>query len=70
MLDLCYDEDSRAEVDLNVVMADDGTFIEVQGTAEGKPFDRPTLDTMLDLAEGGIRTLFNLQCQALSFTKD
>jgi ribonuclease PH len=65
LLDLCYQEDSRAEVDLNVVMAGDGRFVEVQGTAEGEPFDRAAIDAMLDLAEVGIRGLFYLQEEIL-----
>lgn len=65
VLDLPYAEDSRAEVDMNVAMTAAGRFVEVQGTAEGEPFDRPTLDRMLDLAEGGIRRLFDAQRDAL-----
>ena len=61
MLDLPYVEDSRAEVDMNVVMTGDGRFIEVQGTAEGLPFARSELDDLLALAEGGIRELTALQ---------
>jgi ribonuclease PH len=61
MLDLAYDEDSRAEVDMNVVKTGGGRFIEVQGTAEGQPFERRTLDALLDLADEGIRQLVALQ---------
>jgi ribonuclease PH len=61
MLDLCYDEDSQAEVDCNVVMTDQGNFVEVQGTAENKPFSKPSLDELLNLADGGIKQLFALQ---------
>jgi ribonuclease PH len=61
MLDLCYDEDSQAEVDCNVVMTDLGQFVEVQGTAENKPFSRQSLDAMLSLAEEGIKQLFEMQ---------
>ncbi|HEX8983736.1 MAG TPA: ribonuclease PH [Ktedonobacterales bacterium] len=61
MLDLNYGEDSRAEVDANVVMTDKGEFIEVQGTAEGKPFSRARLDELLALAEKGIRELQEIQ---------
>jgi ribonuclease PH len=61
MLDLAYDEDSKAEVDSNVVMTSKGEFIEVQGTAEGKPFSRAQLDELLGLAEGGIRQLLEIQ---------
>lgn len=65
-LDLCYAEDSAAEVDMNVVMTGDGMFVEVQGTAEGMPFDRSALDTLLNLAEKGIRQLIAIQKEALS----
>lgn len=61
LLDLAYDEDSKAEVDANVVMTSAGEFIEVQGTAEGKPFTRAQLDELLALAEGGIRQLLDIQ---------
>ena len=57
LLDLAYDDDSRAEVDMNVVKTGDGRFIEVQGTAEAMPFGREALDTLLDLADTGIRQL-------------
>jgi ribonuclease PH len=60
-LDLPYAEDSRAETDMNVVMTGSGGFIEVQGTAEGKPFSRAELDELLALAEGGIRQVVELQ---------
>jgi ribonuclease PH len=65
LLDLAYDEDSRAHVDLNVFMTDAGRFVELQGTAEAAPFDRADLDRMLALAEGGIRRLFEHQAVAL-----
>ncbi len=65
LLDLAYAEDSRADVDFNVVMTEDGRFIEVQGTAEGAPFDRATLDHILDAAGAGIRDLFAVQREAL-----
>jgi ribonuclease PH len=61
LLDLNYEEDSRAEVDANVVMTERGEFIEVQGTAEGRPFTRAQLDDLLALAEGGITQLLALQ---------
>jgi ribonuclease PH len=61
MLDLAYDEDSRAEVDMNVIKTSDGRFIEVQGTAEGKPFPRQALDALLDLGESGIQSLIAQQ---------
>ncbi len=65
VLDLPYVEDSAAEVDMNVAMTDAGGFVEVQGTAEREPFSRAQLDALLGLAEGGIRTLFELQRAAL-----
>ncbi|MEM7344530.1 MAG: ribonuclease PH [Chloroflexota bacterium] len=61
MLDLCYEEDSAAEVDLNVVMTAEGKFIEIQGTAEGQPFDQDALLAMLDLAKLGITSLLDEQ---------
>ncbi len=64
-LDLCYAEDHDAEVDFNVVMTDDGRLIEVQGTAEGVPFQRDTLDRMLDLAAQGVTCLIQHQREAL-----
>lgn len=65
MLDLCYEEDYRAEVDLNAVMTQDGKIIEVQGAAERAPFERNDLNELLDLAHGGIRRLIELQMSAL-----
>jgi ribonuclease PH len=64
-LDLCYEEDVRAETDMNVVMTGTGAFIEVQGTAEGAPFDRKELDALLGLAEVGCAELTALQQAAL-----
>ena len=61
LVDLAYDDDSRAEVDMNVVQTGSGQFIEVQGTAEGLPFDRDALNSLLDLASGGIRQLVEKQ---------
>jgi ribonuclease PH len=66
MLDLCYTEDSAADTDMNVVMTGDGAFIEVQGTAEGAPFDRRLLDELLDLAGTGCAQLTTLQRAALA----
>ena len=66
MLDLPYDEDSRAEVDMNVVMTSSGRFIEVQGTAEGMPFTKSELDEMLRLGELGIARLLELQRDVLA----
>lgn len=64
-LDLCYEEDRQAAVDMNVVMTDKGRFVEVQGTAEGTPFDRSSLNRLLDLAHAGILHLLRLQKEAL-----
>ena len=66
VLDLDYLEDSAAETDLNVVMTDAGGFIEVQGTAEGAPFQPHELNAMLELAQSGMRELFDLQRAALT----
>jgi ribonuclease PH len=66
MLDLCYQEDSRAEVDFNVVMTGEGKFIEVQGTAEGEPFARESMDGLLNLAQDGIGELMKVQRMTLS----
>jgi ribonuclease PH len=65
-LDLDYSEDSRAEVDMNVVMTGEGRFVEVQGTAEGVAFSRGELDDMLGLAESGISTIFARQREVLA----
>ena len=66
MLDLCYTEDSAADTDMNVAMTGDGAFIEVQGTAEGAPFDRKLLDELLDLGATGCAQLTELQRAALA----
>ncbi|MFF4774885.1 ribonuclease PH [Microtetraspora fusca] len=66
MLDLCYVEDVKAETDMNVVMTGKGDFVEVQGTAEGVPFDRAALDGLLDLAAAGCAELTRLQTEALA----
>jgi ribonuclease PH len=66
LLDLCYQEDSQAEVDLNVVMNARGQYVEVQGTAEGKPFERAVMDKLLDLAQEGIKELLAAQKEALA----
>ncbi len=66
VLDLPYVEDSKAEVDMNVVMTSMGGFVEVQGTAEGNPYSRAELETMLGLAEGGIKELIALQQEMVS----
>ncbi len=65
VLDLSYEEDSSAEVDMNIVMTGSGKFIEVQGTAETAPFDRKSFQTMIDLAESGIKELITAQKTAL-----
>ncbi len=65
LLDLCYEEDSHADVDCNVVMTGEGRFVEVQGTGEGATFTRSELGELLDLAELGIRRLFDVQQAAL-----
>ncbi|GLW24626.1 ribonuclease PH [Microbispora amethystogenes] len=66
MLDLDYSEDVKAETDMNVVMTGRGDYVEVQGTAEGTPFDRTTLNGLLDLAASGCADLTRLQTEALS----
>ena len=66
MLDLCYEEDVRADTDMNVVCSGDGRFIEVQGTAEGTPFDRELLDQLLNLAVAGCKDLSDLQQRVLA----
>jgi ribonuclease PH len=65
-LDLCYEEDAGAEVDCNIVMTGNGQLVEVQGTAEGAPFDRVQLDALLDLATSGIAELTKVQQAALA----
>ncbi len=61
LLDLNYGEDSQAQVDMNVIQTGDGSLIEIQGTAEGDPFARDILDSLLDLAESGIKQLIEIQ---------
>ncbi|MEU0739928.1 ribonuclease PH [Streptomyces sp. NPDC006134] len=68
MLDLCYEEDVRAETDMNIVCTGDGRFVEVQGTAEAQPFARDELDALLDLAVAGCTDLATLQRTALDTT--
>ncbi len=65
-LDLCYDEDCRAEVDFNVVMTSQGDFVEIQGTAEVKPFSKQTINSILSLAEVGIKQLLQIQENVLN----
>ena len=64
-IDLCYEEDSAAEVDMNIVMTGSGKFIEVQGTAETEPFDRGSFQEMMDFAESGIREIISVQKNVL-----
>jgi ribonuclease PH len=66
MLDLNYEEDSRAEVDFNVVITSEGKFIEVQGTAEGEPFAREAMNRLIDLARDGISELMKIQRATLN----
>jgi ribonuclease PH len=66
MLDLAYSEDSKAEVDMNVVMTSSGRFVEVQGTAEGAPYTRAELDDLLSLAEHGIAAILDYQAAVLA----
>jgi ribonuclease PH len=61
MLDLCYDEDSNAEVDMNIIMTDKGKFVEIQGTAESDPFSRDDANQLIDLASNGIQQLIAFQ---------
>jgi ribonuclease PH len=65
-LDLDYSEDSRADVDFNVVGTDAGAYVELQGTAEGVPFDRAAADGLLDLADGGLARLFEAQAAVIA----
>ena len=65
MLDLCYEEDFKAVVDMNVVMTDDGRFVEIQGTAEGEPFKKEVFDELLKLAEKGISEIIKIQKEIL-----
>jgi ribonuclease PH len=66
VLDLDYEEDSHADVDVNVVGTDEGTYVEVQGTAEGKPFGRSDMTALLDLADLGLAQLFEAQALAIA----
>ena len=65
VLDLCYEEDSKAEVDMNIIMTGSGKFVEVQGTAEGEPFNQKQLDDLLHLAKKGIQSLIRFQKQVV-----
>ena len=66
LLDLDYSEDSRADVDFNVVGTDAGAYVELQGTAEGKPFDRAAANGLIDLADAGLARLFAAQAEILA----
>ncbi len=66
LLDLCYEEDSHADVDMNLVMDARGRFVDLQGTAEHEPFERATLERLLELGEIGIRQLLDAQAKALA----
>ncbi|MFY8052080.1 MAG: ribonuclease PH [Armatimonadaceae bacterium] len=66
LLDLCYEEDSRAQVDMNVVALADGRYVEVQGTAEGMPYDRAMMNNLLDVAQVGLDLLFAEQLKAIN----
>ena len=66
VLDLDYEEDSSAQVDFNVVGTNEATYVEVQGTAEGRPFDRAAMDALLALADRGLEQLFAAQSEALA----
>jgi len=65
LLDLCYEEDYRAEVDFNIVMTDKNDFVEIQATAEGKPFSKDTINALISLGQQGIDKLFKIQKEAL-----
>ena len=69
LLDLDYSEDSHAEVDFNVVGTSGGAYVEMQGTAEGKPFDRAQMDKLLELADNGLQQLFRFQRTVLGLDK-
>jgi ribonuclease PH len=66
LLDLCYDEDSQASVDMNIIMTDRGRYVEVQGTAEGAPFTRERLLRLLDLGHQGIQQVMEVQSQVIT----
>jgi ribonuclease PH len=66
LLDLAYEEDFKAALDFNIVMTEEGEFVEVQGTGESHPFTRQEMDDILDLSDTGIRQLFDLQREAMS----
>ncbi|MDZ4907306.1 ribonuclease PH, partial [Clostridium perfringens] len=65
VIDLCYEEDSNAKVDMNVIATDEGEFIEIQGTGEESPFSRSDLNELLDLAQKGIKQMVQIQKESL-----
>ncbi|MFT8314483.1 MAG: ribonuclease PH [Clostridium sp.] len=65
LLDLCYAEDSNAQVDMNIVMTDDGEFVEIQGTGEEKPFSRKDLNQLMDLGQNGIKKMIEIEKRSL-----
>ncbi|AGK96430.1 ribonuclease PH [Clostridium pasteurianum] len=65
LLDLCYAEDSNAQVDMNIAMTDDGEFVEIQGTGEEKPFSRKDLNQLMDLGENGIKKMIEIEKRSL-----
>lgn len=65
LLDLCYEEDVQAAVDMNIVMTHRGRFVELQGTAESAPFTRERLNRLIDLAQGGLEQIFEVQARAV-----
>lgn len=67
MLDLCYDEDSNADVDMNIVKTGNGNLVEIQGTAEGKPFSIDDMNTLVEMASVGINKLFQIQQSVFNF---
>ena len=67
LLDLCYEEDSEADADFNIVMNNNGDFLEVQGTAEQKPYSKELLDEVLSVGSNGIKQLFDKQNEAISY---
>jgi ribonuclease PH len=69
LLDLCYDEDSSAEADMNIVMTSQSEFVEIQGTAEKKPYNKESVDFLLGLADKGIKELFVIQKAAIEAAK-
>jgi ribonuclease PH len=66
LLDLNYEEDSKAEVDMNVVMTGSGKFVEIQGTAEGDAFTKKEMDGLIRIAQNGIKVLTKIQTKALN----